>query len=177
MKKVILILAVLLCTAPCFAQFSSIPQRLELVEVEINEGETILEVFNSPVEGQNHYYLSVGHLGMGDEVIQVQVDPLFELFIPLGDTLAEAMERLQALQDLFKGAPGNSIVIDGNLAAGFPNDKIEPVKVSYRKVLLSRMLEFSVEREGYIRSTHISKMDFGSIVTSMKLHRKIHPDD
>ena len=63
MKKVILILAVLLCTAPCFAQFSSIPQRLELVEVEINEGETVLEVFNSPVEGQNHYYLSVGHLG------------------------------------------------------------------------------------------------------------------
>ena len=150
MKKVILILAVLLCTAPCFAQFSSIPQRLELVEVEINEGETVLEVFNSPVEGQNHYYLSVGHLGVGDEVIQVQVDPLFELFIPLGDTLAEVMERLQALQDLFKGAPGNSIV---------------------------RMLEFSVEREGYIRSTHISKMDFGSIVTSMKLHRKIHPDD
>jgi hypothetical protein len=84
---------------------------------------------------------------------------------------------LQAVHDLFKGAPGNSIVVDGNLAAGFPNDKIEPVKVSYRKFLLSRMLEFSVEREGYIRSTHISKMDFGSIVTSMKLHRKIHPDD
>jgi len=177
MKKMIMILAALLCMAPAFAQSSPIPQRLELVEVDINEGETVLEIFNSPVEGQNHYYLSVGHLGIGDEVVQLRFDPLFELFLPLGDTLAEAMERLQTLQNLYKEAVGTSIVIDGNLAAGFPNDKLEPVTVTLRKPLLTRMLEFSVEREGYIRSTHVSRMDFGSIVTSMKLHRKIHPND
>lgn len=177
MKRILSVCIVLVWAMVAFAQESKIPQRLELAEVEINDGELDLEVFNMPDEWGNHYYLSVGHLGIGDDVIQFQVDPLFELFIPLGETLDEAMAQLLKLQDLFKQTPGTSFDVIGNLALAFPNDKLEPVRVTYRKVLLSRMLEFSIEREGYIRATHISRMDFNSIISSMKLYRKIHPKE
>ena len=77
---------------------------------------------------------------------------------------------------LYKEAPGTGIEIQGCLAFGFPKDeKMETVTVTYRKVLLSRMLEFSVRREGYIRSAHVQKSDFGSLVSSVKLHHKLFP--
>lgn len=177
MKKILLIIPLIIWSATSVAQVSRFPQRLELTQIEINDGELTLEVFNMPSEGQAHYYLSVGRLGLGDEVIQVNIDPVSELFIPLGDTLSDAMDKLKELQAMYKTSPGTSTEVTGCVAVGFPNDKLEPVKVTYRKVLLSNMLEFSVERQGYIRSAHVSKSDFGSLVTSMKMYRKIHPKE
>ena len=175
MKKVFCILSLLVWSIAAFAQISRIPQRLELVQIEVNDGERNLEVFDMPRDGESHYYLSVGTLGIGDEVVQFHIDPLFELFIPLGDTLDEAMETLGGIQELFKSSPGTSMLVDGCLAAGFPNDKVEPVKVTYRKLLLSRILEFSLEQEGFVRMTQVSRMDFKSLVSSLKMYRKIHP--
>ncbi|MBR4585731.1 MAG: hypothetical protein IKO29_03195 [Bacteroidales bacterium] len=177
MKKLISIVVVLIWTLAAFAQESRIPQRLELVEIETDEGDTQLEVFNMPEDGQNHYYLSVGRLGIGDEIIQVQFDPLFELFIPLGDKLADSMDVLSLLQELFKQSPGASLEVPGCLAVGFPKDESEPVKVTFRKLLLTRMLEFSVERDGYLRATHVSRSDFNSLVNSLKFYRRIHPNE
>lgn len=177
MKKLIGIVIVLMWTLVAFAQETRIPQRLELVKFEMDEGQTQLELFNMPVDGQNHYYLSVGNLGLGDEVIQVQIDPLFELFIPLGDTLADSMDTLLQLQELFKQSPGASLEVPGCLAFGIPTDQTEPVKVTYRKPLLTRMLEFSVERDGYLRATHVSRSGFNSLVNSVKVYRRIHPKE
>ena len=174
MKRFFSILLLFALSSAAFAQ-KTIPQRLELVEIEVDEGSTTLEVFNMPQDGQSHYFLSVGTLGAGDDVFQFQFDPIFELFLPLGDSLDEAMESLQLMQSLLKTEPGNTLERPGCLAAAFPNDRLETVKVTYRKVLLSRMLEFSVEREGYIRATHISRVDFNSLVSGMKMYRKIHP--
>lgn len=148
---------------------------LGIIQID-NEGEaTFLELFNAPKDGQNHYFLSVGHLGIGDKVVQVYIDPLSELFIPLGDTLEETMESLKGLQDLYKNSPGTSKEINGCVAVGFPKDELEPVTVTYRKELLSKLLEFSVTRSEYIRSTQVTKSDLGSLVTSLKFHRKLHP--
>ena len=178
-KKIALV--ILLAAIPVFAsaqKLSKIPQRNEIVLIESGEDSDAeaLEVFDSPVDGVSHYYLSVGHLGFGDEVIQVLFDPIFELFIPLGNNLGDALETLKKLQALYKSEPGTSMEIEGCLAFGFPKDeKLETVTVTYRKVLLSRMLEFSVQREGYIRSAHVQKSDFGSLVSSVKLHHKMFP--
>ena len=49
--------------------------------------------------------------------------------------------------------------------------------MSYRRSLLSRLLEFSVEREGYIRSTHIQRSDFKAILRGVKFHKKLYPND
>ena len=184
MKRIFLILSFLACTFGAFAQETRIPQRLEIVTIELNpDDDAILspteeiEVFCMPEDDVNHYFLSVGHLGIGDDIIQFNIDPIFELFIPLGDTLAEAMESLQEMQALFKGPRGKSIELEGCLAAAFPNDKMEKVTVTYRKVILSNLLEFSVERGDYIRATHIGKSQFNALVSGVKFYRKLHPNE
>lgn len=175
------ITAIALVALPLVAsaqKLSKIPQRNEIITVEIGgeDSDECLEVFNSPKDGVNRYYLTVGHLGIGNDVLQVMIDPAFELFIPLGGTVTEALDKLKELQALYKTSPGTSIEVQGCLAFGFPNDeKLETVKVTYRKVLLSRMLEFSVKRGDYIRATHIGKSDFGSVVSGVKLHHKMFP--
>ena len=183
MKKIILLLALLVCSAAAIAQ--GLQQRLELVTVDLELGdedslistEENLEVFNMPIDGENHYYLSVGHLGIGGEVIQMNIDPIFELFIPLGDTVAEAMEYLLDLQTLYKGAKGDSREIQGCFAAAFPNENLETVTVTYQKVLLTNVLEFRLEREGPVRATHIPKSQFGALIRSLKVYRKLHPKE
>ena len=47
--------------------------------------------------------------------------------------------------------------------------------VTHRKPLLTRQLEFSLQREGYIRATYVDKADMGSLITSVRFYRKIHP--
>ena len=175
MKKIICILTVLVMALNANAQLSKIPQRLEIAIVEDEEnGTSEFEVFNSPKDGKNAYWLSVGHLGFGDEVVQVLFDPAFELFLPLGSNLTEALANLQRMQELLKQAPGTEIELIGCLAFGFPNDKFEVVKVSHRKALLSHSLMFSVEREGYIRATDVPKSQFGSLVSGVKFYSKLH---
>lgn len=180
MRKTLLILLLAAVPVFAFAQKSKMPQRNTLVEVVIDD-ESIpseyLDVFNAPVDGENHYFISVGHLGYGDEVVQLLFDPVFELFIPLGDNLSDALETLQKMQDLFKQDPGTSLETQGCLAFGFPTQEREKVTVTYRKVFLSKKLEFSVQREGYIRSSYIGKSDFGSAVRGVKFYRKIHPKE
>ena len=185
MKKYFLLLSLITWSVAAFAQENKIPHRLELVTVDLELGdqgsllstEENLEVFNMPTDSVNHYYLSVGHLGIGDDVIQFNIDPIFELFIPIGDTVAEAQETLQGLQALFKGSKGDSMEIEGCLAAAFPNDKLEKVIVTYQKVLLTKVLEFRVERQGYTRATHIPKSQFNPLVRSLKFYRKLHPKE
>lgn len=177
MKRFFFTLVLVFATIVSFGQQSKIPQRLEIAEVEINNGDVNLEVFKVPSDDGLRYFLSVGNLGIGDDVVQIQFDPIFELFIPLGNSLAEAMETLAQLQSVYKKTPGDSVEVEGCLALAFPNENRESVKVTCRKYLLRRMLEFSVEREGYIRSTHIYKSDFSSLMTSMKIYRKIHPKE
>ncbi|MBR5042756.1 MAG: hypothetical protein IKX67_05915 [Bacteroidales bacterium] len=185
MKKYFIILSLLVWSFAAFAQQAKIPQRLELVTVDLQVGdddsllsaEENLEVFNMPIDGENHYYLSVGHLGIGDDIIQFNIDPIFELFIPIGDTVAEALEYLQGLQALFNGPKNGSIETEGCLAAAFPNDNMEKVTVTYQKVLVTNLLAFSVERTGCTRATHIPKSQFNSLIRSLKIYRKLHPKE
>lgn len=182
-KKTLAVLLLAVVPVLTYAQdLKKLSQRLEIAQVTAGDEDSAssetIEVFKMRGDdGVNRYYLSVGHLGFGDEIVQVQIDPLFELFIPLGDTLAEALDKLKELQALYKRPRGSSIEVSGSLAFGVPSEKFEPVKVTYRKLLLSRMLDFSVEREGYIRSAYVRKTDFGSLVNSVKFYRKLHPKE
>lgn len=176
-----LFLALLIAASPLIAsaQFSQIPQRNALfqLEIETNGIPESFEIFDKPEDGVHNYYLSVGHLGIGDEVIQFDFDPLYELFIPLGGTLAESMETLQTLQELYKSESGTTIEIPGCLAFGFPNDNLENVRITYRKQIFSNLLEFTLQREGYQRSTYINKSNFKSIVNGLKFYMKLHPKE
>ena len=154
-------------------------QRTELVtvEVEVNEAfTTSLEVFRMKDDGS--YWLSLGHLGIGSEVLQLQFDPVHELFIPLGKTLDEAIESLKGMQEYYNQPRLSTAEIQGCLTALYPlAEKLEPVTVTSRKMLAKKLLSFSVTRDDLVRSTYIGKSDFGSLVTSLKLYKKIHPKE
>ena len=153
-------------------------QRLELanVETEIGGVETAeLEVFKMNDTGT--YWLSVGHLGVGTDLIQLQFDPVFELFIPLGNTLEEAMAKMKELQAFYKKPRLSTMEVQGCLAAMYPGENFEPVTITSRRLLGTKILSFSVQRTDFVRATYISKADFGSLVFSLKAYKKLHPKE
>ncbi len=174
MKKLLFAAALIFGVGECFAQEVKMPQVEEIASVEQSD-ESSVDFFNMPSEDGDHYYLCVGSLGAGNEVIQVLFDPVFKLFIPLGSSLDEATETLGKMQALFKQPVDSFIEMPGCLAFAFPNEKLETVKITHRRPILTRKMEFSLEREGYIRATYVDKSDIGAIASSAKFYKKLHP--
>ena len=185
MKRLFLILAFFAWTFTAFAQETKIPQRLEIVTIDLNpdDDDSILsvdeqiEVFCMPEDGVNHYFLSVGHLGIGDEIVQINFDPLFELFIPLGDTLDEAIETMNDLKAFYKTPRLTTRQVKGCLAAMYPGDNFEPVTITSRRLLGAKILSFGVQRDDFVRATYITKADFGSLVLGLKTYKALHPKE
>lgn len=178
MKRLISTVFVLAWTVVAFAQGSVWKQMLEIAEVEINDGETTLAVFDMPEADQHQYFLCVGTLGIGDDIVQVRVDPVFQLFIPLGTTLEEAQAKMEEFRDIVKMPAGTEMETIGTLALANPSTgEMEPVYVTSHRFLLSKIIEFSIRRDGYVRATHIARSEFNSLVSGVKLYRKIHPKE
>ena len=175
MKKIISIIAALFVTVSAFGQSNILRQRLEVAEVEVNDGEVELEVFRMQDNGQ--YYLSVGTMGIGNDIIQIQFDPLTTLFIPLGETLEDAINKLDQIRDYYKQGAGKTWDVEGCLSIGNPTDNLETIKITGRQLLFSKLLEFSVQRDDLIRATHIARSDFNSLVSTVKLYQKIHSNE
>ena len=178
MKRLFSFVIVMAWSFVAFAQGTLLKQTLEIAEVEIDDGDVSLSVFDMPDEGEHHYYLCVGTLGIGDDFIQLQIDPLFELFIPLGGTLKEAQEKLEEFKEIGKAPRGTELETIGMLALSNPTTgDPEPVYVTSRRFLIQKLIEFSVRRNGYVRATHIPRIDFNTLVSSVNLYRKIHPNE
>lgn len=178
MKRLISILILLALSTAAFAQGSILKQTLEIAEVEINDGAVSLSVFDMPEEDQHQYYLCVGTLGIGDDFIQLNIDPVFQLFIPLGGSLIEAQAKLEEFKAIVKQPAGTELETIGTLALANPSTgELEPVFVTSRRFLTQKIIEFSIRRYGYVRATHVPKVDFSSLITSVKLYRKLHPKE
>ena len=169
---------VLLVAVPFFSSAQDfkdkIYQRKDIVELESGEDNehTPLDIFAMKAPDSTRFYLSVGNLGVGDNVIQIQFDPIFELFLEIGETLSQAEATLYKIQDMYNQEEGTSMQLNGSLAVGFPNKDIEPVTITRKSFMLTKYLEFSVVRDGYIRATSISKSDFNSLMLTYKMNRK-----
>ena len=153
-------------------------QRMELATLETEVGgvpNVELEVFKMQDAGT--YWLSVGHLGIGGDLVQLQFDPVYELFIPLGNTLDEAIGKMNELKGFYKKPRLSQMEVQGCLAAVTPNDNFEPVTVTSRRLLTSKILSFSVKRDDMVRATYISKADFGGLLFSLKAYKKLHPKE
>lgn len=182
MKKALMTLAVLAFAAMPFraAAQESVASKLlqpyyEIVSIEHEDGEEI-QVFYMPEKKQ--YYLQAGHLGVGTDLVQVNFDPVFILYIPLGETLEDAQARLEELKAHVKGPRRASLETMGCLCFGFPNEEqLEPVVVTARRFILTKQLEFSVTRGDWIRATYISRADIGSLLNGVKFYRKLHPNE
>ena len=153
-------------------------QRMELATVESEVGGVVgitIEVFKLADAGT--YWLSVGNLGIGGDLIQLTFDPVYELFIPLGNSLDEAIGKMNELKGFYKKPRLSQMEVQGCLAAVTPNDNFEPVTVTSRRLLTSKILSFSVKRDDMVRATYISKADFGGLLFSLKAYKKLHPKE
>lgn len=177
LKKTLALL--LLATMPFLSQAQgvSLLQRSEIAEVENDDGDATLAIFSIEENGQKQYYLSVGTLGLGTDFLQVDFDPVFELFIPLGSSLNEAIETMQQMKTWYKMPRKSANETTGCLALGVPNGKFEPVTVITRRFAIFHRLEFRMELGNLYRATYVSRSDFNSLLTSTKLYRKIHPKE
>lgn len=180
MRKIILTLVVACISVFASAQNSSpLRPRMEIVQVTTEENHTNLEIFYMHDENPRTYYLSLGNLGVGSDYIQIEIDPATELFVPLGGTLDEAIARMDQLISLYKMDKMESTEIEGYFTLFYPTGNLIPVKVTYMKVLLSNMLEFSIptEFENVVRATYIHRSDLRSLLSSLKFYKKLHPKE
>ena len=159
---------------------SILRQRMEITEIEEGEGDHIctrLEVFYMNDESPRTYYLSVGNLGIGNDIVQIKFDPIYELFIPLGGNLDEAIAKLQEIKDFYKEPRLAQMEITGCLAPLYPNDNYEPVTLTRRNLVLTKLAEFSVPRDGMVRATYISRANIATLLSGVKFYQKLHPNE
>ena len=150
MNRIItIIVALLLAAAPTIASAQGgkvFRQTKVIFENEVNEGELRLSVFSIPENGQDHYFAALGNLGIGDDIIQFNIDPVSVLYIPLGSTLSEAQAKLEEIKALLKQPVDASMEVPGCLAVGFPDDEYEAYRTA-RKLL--KKFENNTYKKGY----------------------------
>ena len=59
----------------------------------------------------------------------------------------------------------------------FSIEMLEPVCVTYRKPVLTKSLEFTVQRDTYSRSAQMQKSDFDALVRGVKFYQRLHPNE
>ena len=177
MKRILIALLVAMMPVLASAQvLQKAAQRMEIMTLESGDDNftaTEYEVFQMNDDGS--YWLSVGHLGIGGDLVQLQFDPVYELFIPLGDTIDGAIEKMKDLRDFAKKPRLSTMEVQGCLAVAYPSENTEPVTLTARRLLGSRLVEFSVKRDDFVRATYLSKSDLGTLLTGLKVHKKLHP--
>lgn len=177
MKKVAILIAALLCTAGLFAQNGKLPIVKEIVSLENeNTGQTV-DVVNIPVDGQNRYYLHVGNMGIGDKIVQVELDPVYRLYIPLGNNITDAVATMEDLKTLYNEPKGTMREIQGSFKPFFPTVETETVQVYKFKLLFENKLQFVIERDGFSRVAYLTKSDFNSLLSGLKFHGKLYPSE
>ena len=182
MRRFAITVAFVCATVGAFAQKPVLRPRMEIVQSdeEAIDGlvRTNLEVFYMGDEEPRTYYLSLGHLGIGGDIVQIEVNPLFELFIPLGNTLEEAIAKMEEIKAFYKQPKLSTMEIEGCYALAYPTDELVTVKLTRRQFLASKTVEFSIPAPGSdtaVQATYVSKGDFSGITGSLKFYKKLHP--
>lgn len=179
MKRFFLTLALAFVAIAGFSQNKVLRPRIEIAQLENDTAIDAIEmeVFYMNDEDPRMYYLSLGHLGVGTDIVQIDFDPAFELFVPLGGTLQEAIAKMEEIKTWFKEDRLTEKELTGLFSVAYPTGDPVTITVTSRRLLASKILEFSLPTgsEGIVRATHISKTEFGSLLSTLKIYKKIHP--
>jgi len=177
MKRITILFAALLCTAGLFAQSSKLPVVKDIVVIENENTGQAISIVNIPLDGVNRYFLHVGNMGIGDKIVQVEVDPVYRLYIPLGNNITDAVAKMEELKTLYKEPKGTMREIQGSFKPFFPTEETETVQVYKFKLLFENKLQFVIERDGYERVAYLPKSEFNSLLRGLKFHGKLYPSE
>ena len=156
--------------------FAQLPARYDIITIN-SDSNNEKGIYDMPNNASGRYVLSLGHMGFGDEDVQINLDPISELFIPLGNTVDEALAKLLEIQEMYKSEPESVFETTGCLGIGVPNGDLQKIKIRFRKIFLTRQLEFILVQNDATRATFIQRSDFNSLVSGFKFHKKLHPND
>ena len=177
MKRIASLFAAIICSVGLFAQTSQPPVVKEIVSLTSESTGQTVDVVNIPIDGVNRYFLHVGNMGIGDKVVQVELDPVYRLFIPLGNNITDAVAAMEDLKTLYKEPKGTMREIQGSFKPFFPTEETETVQVYRHQPLLTNQLQFVIERDGYSRVAYLDKSDFNALLNGLKLHGKLYPSE
>lgn len=177
MKRIATLILALICATGLFAQTSKLPTIKEIISVENENTSETVQIVNIPVDGTNHYWLHVGNMGIGNKTVQIDLDPVYQLYIPLGDNITDAVAYMEELKTLFKEPKGTMREIQGSFKPFFPGEELETIRVYRHQPLLTNQLQFVIERDGYERVAYLSKSDFGTLLRGLKFYGKLHPSE
>ena len=177
MKRITTLLAAIICTASLFAQTSKLPLIKEITSItNENTGQSVT-IVNIPVDDVNHYWLDAGNMGIGDKVVQVEVEHIYRLYIPLGDNITDALKTMEELKALYKEPKGTMREIQASFKPFLPGEGLETVKVYRHQPLLTNQLQFVIERDGYDRVAYLDKSDFNALLSGLRFHGKLYPSE
>jgi len=183
MKRILATLALALVAVLALAQNSSVSSilrpRVEIAECSSEENNMEMEVFYMNDESPRMYYLSLGGLGVGTDIIQVEYDPVYEVFIPLGGNLEEALAKMKEIKALYNMPRRQSTEMTGYFSALYPGGEPVTFTVTSRRLLASKILEFSIPTatDGIVRATHVYKGNFNSLTSVLKIYKGLHPKE
>jgi hypothetical protein len=170
MKRIIICLAMVLCSVVSMAQ----AWRLECAEVERDDRhyEVFLYRVGDSLQG---YYLG---LDTPDRIpgSLITFDLFTEVCVYLGETLDEAQAALEGMKALADEEVGTMKVFPARMALGNDLKDMTSTTCTVQKRLLGgHRLCFSFEHSGYTTENFLRKGDLRSLLTSLKIYRKLHP--
>lgn len=174
LRYIFTVAAALLLGLSLSAQTPKLQARASIAEFE--DEVSHFEVFPLDMgNGQKQYYLCLGRIYHGDDIVQVGIDPVSEMFVYLGGTMDEAIATMESMLPWFELPNGSVNEVEGIITVIQPSGKNGILKVKSLKPLLTRNLEFYEERDGYIIAASISRSAFKNLVSGVKFYRKLHP--
>ncbi|MBR0310589.1 MAG: hypothetical protein IJQ97_06865 [Paludibacteraceae bacterium] len=177
MKRLLPVLAMIMWIQAAFAEGSLSRPFVTIAEITNENDQSQVSVCDMPEDDAHTYYLCVGSMAFGDEIIQVHIDPVTQLFLPLGSTLQEALSTMESFADLANDKPGTTRETIGVLAVGNPTmGEPETVYLTAKQPFISKILECSVQREGYIRAVYVQRSDLKSLIFNIKVYQKMNPN-
>ncbi len=161
-----------------FAQTNLLRPRIEITAIG-DEDSVSQEVFYMNDESPRVYYLSVGDLGIGSNIIQMGFDPVYELFIPLGESLDEAIAKLESFRDFCKEPRLSTMEVQGYFSVANPSGDPVTITVTARRRIFTKILEFSLptSSDGLVRATYVSRGNFRSLAGGVKFYKALHPKE
>ena len=170
MKRIIICLAMVLCSVVSMAQ----AWRLECAEVERDDRhyEVFLYRVGDSLQG---YYLG---LDTPDRIpgSLITFDLFTEVCVYLGETLDEAQAVLEEMKAMADEEVGTIKVFPARMALGNDLKDMTSTTCTVQKRLLGgHRLCFSFEHSGYTTENFLRKGDLRSLLTSLKIYRKLHP--
>ena len=171
MKRIIICLALVVWSVASMAQ----AWRLECAEVERDDKH--YEVFQYRVQDSlQGYYLG---LNTPDRIpgSLITFDVFTEVCVYLGETLEEAQATLEDMMALIGEEVGTSKEYVARMALGVDLDEKSTTTCTVQKRLLGgHRLCFSFDHAGYTTQNFFRKGDLRSLLLSLKVYRKLHPN-